>query len=77
MAMVAAALSAQLYDTAETAAVTRSGQTGGALGLALGLAAGIWLVLRDGGRQAGPALAWLWVGVLMLAVCLGYVAFSR
>ena len=51
-------------------------QTGGIAGLLLGTIAGIWLVLRDEGRWAGTALTALWVVVLLLTGCLGFVAFS-
>ncbi len=47
--------------------------TGGGLGLTLGLGGGAWLVLRDGGSQAGPTLAWLWVGAFIVLACLGWV----
>jgi hypothetical protein len=51
-------------------------ELGGVAGLLLGAIAGIWLVFRDGGRWAGSALTWLWVGALFLVGCLGFVAFS-
>jgi hypothetical protein len=48
----------------------------GVAGILLGAVVGIWLVFRDGGRSAGSALTWLWVGALLLMGCLGFVAFS-
>ena len=51
-------------------------ELGGMAGLLLGAIAGIWLVLRDEGRRAGTALTALWVVVLLLVGCLGFVAFS-
>ncbi len=71
-----AALFAQLYGKFAGAAAMSGGEIGAGLGLVLGFAAGIWLVLRNDGRHAGVALAFMWVGVLMIGGCLAFVAFT-
>jgi hypothetical protein len=73
LALAAAALAREILGPLERAAYTDSGMTGAGLGLALGLGGGTWLVLRDEGSQAGPTLAWLWVGAFIVLGCLGWV----
>jgi hypothetical protein len=73
VALGAAALAQQIYGPYEKLAYTRSGTTGAAVGLAVGFGIGAFLVLRDGGRVAGPALAWLWVGAAIVLACLIWV----
>jgi hypothetical protein len=74
LALASAALAQHVYGPFEKLAYMQSGMTGGGLGLALGIAGGAWLVLRDNGSSAGPMLAWLWVGAVIVLVCLGWVA---
>jgi hypothetical protein len=74
LALASATLAQQVYGPFEKLAYMRSGMTGGGLGLAIGLGVGAWLVLRDNGSAAGPAVAWLWVGAFIVLVCLGWVA---
>jgi hypothetical protein len=74
LALAAAALARAVFGPLERAAYTDSGMTAGGLGLALGLGGGVWLVLRDEGSQAGPTLAWLWVGAFIVLGCLLWVA---
>lgn len=74
LALAAAWLAQQVYGPFEKLSYMRSGMTGGTLGLVLGMFGGAWLVLRDNGKVAGPALAWLWVGAIIVLACLGWVA---
>jgi hypothetical protein len=57
-----------------TAAI--GGEIGASLGFFAGLFGGTWAVLRDNGRHAGHAVAFLWVGVVIVAGCIAFVAFS-
>ena len=74
LAMTAAWLAQYVYGPFEKLAYMKSGMTGGMLGLALGIGGGAWLVLRDNASGAGPAVAWLWVGAIIVLLCLGWVA---
>ena len=75
--MVAAQAVPKFIASAHPGAAAMSGaELGGTAGLLLGGFAGIWLVFRDEGRWAGSALTGLWVCALLLAGCLGFVAFS-
>ncbi len=76
MALDGAALGSEVYGNFEGAAAMGGGELGAAAGLLLGFTAGAWLVLRDGGRQAGTALAFMWVAVAIVAVCFAFVAFA-
>ena len=49
---------------------------GAVTGLVLGIGVSLWLILRQEGKWAGTAVAWLWVGALFMIGCLGFVAFS-
>ncbi|HTR86286.1 MAG TPA: hypothetical protein VMI56_17525 [Reyranella sp.] len=57
-------------------AAAAGGKIGAGLGFFAGLFGGTWAVLRDNGRHAGHVVAFLWVGVVILAGCLAFVAFS-
>ena len=75
--MIAAQVLLHTPASAHAGWTTMAGaEMGGMAGLLLGATAGIWLVLRDEGRRAGSALTALWVVVLLLLGCLGFVAFS-
>ncbi len=76
LALAAAFLSKLMFGPFEKTAYMQSGMTGGGLGIGLGLFGGTWLVLRDNGRLAGPMLAWLWVGALIMLACLVWVALQ-
>jgi hypothetical protein len=76
LAMAGGTLASYLYGTFEGAAATGGGLLGGGIGAILGGAAGVWAVLRRNAHWAGSAVVWLWAGVLMLLVALGFVAFS-
>lgn len=75
LALAAAAASKALYGPFGSAALA-SGQTGGVVGLLVGFGCGVWLITRQGGRWAGASLAWLWVGVGIVLVCLAYVTIA-
>ncbi len=74
--MAFAAIFTEIYGPLESSAAMSGGMIGSVTGVAVGFIAGIWAVLRDDAKHAGAAVAWLGVGVLIMALCLGYVAFS-
>ncbi|MBV8392715.1 MAG: hypothetical protein JOY81_05985 [Alphaproteobacteria bacterium] len=76
LALAAAYASKLMFGPFAKAAYMQSGMTGGGLGVVLGLFGGTWLVLRDSGKRAGHALAWLWVGALIMLACLVWVALQ-
>jgi hypothetical protein len=76
LALAGAALGSALYGNFEGAAAMGGAELGALAGLLLGFAVGLWLVMRDGGRHAGTALAFMWVGVLIVGGCVAFVAFS-
>ena len=76
LAMAGGTLASYLHGTFEGATATGGGLLGGGIGTILGGAAGVWAVLRRDGHWAGSAVVWLWAGVVMLLVALGFVAFS-
>jgi len=76
LALAAAALARLVFGPLDKDAYTSSGMTAGGLGLLVGFGAGAWLVLRDGGSAAGPMLAWLWVGALIVLACLFWVVIQ-
>ncbi|MBS0517873.1 MAG: hypothetical protein JSR90_04230 [Proteobacteria bacterium] len=70
---MAAAVAHQAFGTLDSRAYMQSGMAGAGLGIILGLVSGVWLVSRDQGSQAGPALAWLWVGASIVLLSLAWV----
>ena len=76
LAMGAAAAFTRIYGGFEGAAAMGGGMIGGALGVLAGFGGGLWLVLRKAGHWGGTAVTWLTVGVILMLVCLAFVAFS-
>jgi hypothetical protein len=76
LAMAGAEILTLIYGGFEGAAAMGGGLIGGAIGVVAGFAGGLWLVLRKDGYWGGTAVAWLTGAAIMMAVCLGYVAFS-
>jgi MFS family permease len=76
LALAAAFVSKLVYGPLDKVAYMQSGMTAGGLGIALGVVGGGWLVLHDNGSSAGPNLAWLWVGALIILACLVWVALQ-
>ncbi len=76
LAMAGAQIFTWIYGSFEGSAAMGGGMIGGVTGVAVGFISGIWQVLRNDAKHAGAAVAWLGVGVLIMALCLGYVAFS-
>jgi hypothetical protein len=74
--MIAAQVISHIPGTHGGWTILAGAELSGTAGLLLGAIAGIWLVFRDEGRWAGSALTLLWVCVLLLVGCLGFVAFS-
>ena len=74
--MAGAQIFTWIYGSFEGSAAMGGGMIGAVTGVAVGFIGGIWAVLRDDAKHAGAAVAWLGVGVLIMALCLGYVAFS-
>ena len=74
--MAGAQIFTWIYGSFEGSAAMGGGMIGGVTGVAVGFISGIWQVLRNDAKHAGAAVAWLGVGVLIMALCLGYVAFS-
>lgn len=75
-AMAGAQIFTWIWGTFEGTAAMGGGEVGAAVGLFAGLFGGTWAVLRDIGRHAGHVVTFLWIGVMMVAGCIAFVAFS-
>lgn len=73
LAIAAAALAREVLGLLDRSTYMQAGAAGSGLGVVVGAAGGIWLVSRDRGSQAGPALAWLWVASLIILLSLAWV----
>ncbi|MBX9945205.1 MAG: hypothetical protein K2Y40_14065 [Reyranella sp.] len=66
----------KLDGTFEGAAAMGGATVGGVGGGALGFGLGAWLVLRQGGRNAGTTFAWIAMAALAVAALIALVVSS-